>query len=73
MNEQGRLTAMVWRLSEKERPVAAEYREMFAEFLGGKFGKVIKMAEEAEKPEYVRAAIAAGAVTDVNKKKIINP
>lgn len=72
MNEQGRLTAMVWRLSEKERPVAAEYREMFAEFLGGKFGKVIKMAEEAEKPEYVRAAIAAGAVTDVNKKKIIN-
>ena len=72
MNEQGRLQAMVWRLLEKDRPVVEEYRVMFGEFLAGKFSKVIKLAEESEKPEYVRAAIAAGAVTDANKKKIIN-
>ena len=72
MNEQGRLKAAVWRLLEKDRPVMEEYRVMFGEFLASKFSKVIKMAEESEKPEYVRVAIVAGAVTDANKKKIIN-
>lgn len=72
MNEQGRLKAMVWRLLEKDRPVGAEYREMFAEFLGGKFNKVIKMAEEDGRPEYVRAAIEAGAIMAADREKSIN-
>ena len=71
MNEQGRLKAMVWRLMEKDRPVDAEYREMFAEFLGGKFNKVIKMAEEDGRPEYVRAAIEAGAIMAADREKSI--
>ena len=72
MNEQGRLKALLWRLLEKDRPVAEEYRVMFGEFLAGKFSKVIKMAEEDGKASYIRAAIEAGAITDANKKKITN-
>ena len=71
-NEQGRLKAMVLRLMEKDYPIAAEYREMFIDFLGGKFSKVIKMAEEDQSPAYIYRIIEAGVVTSANKKKITN-
>ena len=72
MNEQGRLKAMVWRLQEKERPVNPEYREMFAEFLSGKFSKLVKMAEEEQNASYIRTVLEMGIVNDANKKKITN-
>ena len=72
MNEQGRIKAMILRLLEKERPIAPEYKKMFLEFLSGKFGKVVKIAEEDGCVPYVLSVIEAGIVNDSNKKKIKN-
>ena len=70
MNEDGRLQAMIWRLLDSDSPVAKEHREMFADFLAGKITKALKLAEEHQAPDYVRALIEVGAVTEANKKKV---
>ena len=72
MNEQGRIKAILLRLKDKERPVSEEYRGMFADFLAGKFSKVIKFAEEDADVSYILAAAEAGAVNEVNLKKVTN-
>ena len=72
LNEQGRLKAALLRLSEKNRPVAAEYRTLFADLIAPKFGKAVKIAEEDNAPEYIRCAIESGAITDENRKKAVN-
>lgn len=43
---------------------------MFADFLAGKITKALKYAEENSAPDYVRALIDVGAVTEANKKKV---
>lgn len=70
MNEDGRLQAMIWRLVDSDNPVAKEHREMFADFLAGKLTKALKLAEEHQAPDYVRALIEVGAITEANKKKV---
>ena len=72
MNEQGRIKAMLLRLKDKERRVSEEYRGMFADFLAGKFSKVIKFAEEDADASYILAAAEAGAVNEANLKKVTN-
>lgn len=72
MSEQGRLKAALLRLSEKDRPIASEYRTLFADFIAPRFGKAVKMAEEDNAPEYVRHAIESGAITDENRTKATN-
>ncbi len=71
MNEQGRLKAMVLRLTDEKRPVKSDLLEMFVEFLASKFTKVIKLAEEDNNASYIKAALENGVITEANKKKII--
>ena len=70
MNEDGRMQAMILRLLDADHPVAKEHREMFADFLSSKITKALKYAEENSAPDYVRALIDVGAVTEANKKKV---
>ncbi len=70
MNENGRVRAALWRLTDHEFPIANELRGDFADFLVSKISKVVKYAEEDIVPAYIRSLIDIGAVNESNIKKI---
>ena len=72
MNDDGRLKAMLFRLCDKKNPVNKKLVPMFAEFLAAKMSKVVKFAEEREKPEYIAILRDIGAVPEDKKKRLIN-
>ena len=70
MNENGRIRAALWRLEDKEFPVAEELRGQFADFLSSKLNKAIKFAEEDAAPQYIQTLIDVGTINADNLKKV---
>ena len=69
-NQELRVRAALWRLDDKEFPVADEMRGAFAELLTSKITTAIKFANEDQAPSYIQTLVDIGAVNKDNLAQV---